>query len=143
MSTILESLFSSSARVEVLALFLKNPGRPFYQREIERETGQPIRAVQREVERFEGIGLLLRSAEGNRVFFRLNPDFPLVSELRSLFQKALGGDEIETAAPVRVATATDPSAQRQPFPWLETPPQPPLPPKLHRMQLGEEWDRAY
>ena len=143
MSTILESLFSSSARVEVLALFLKNPGRSFYQREIERETGQPIRAVQREVERFDGVGLLLRSAEGNRVFFRLNPDFPLVAELKSLFQKALGGEEIPTAAQARAVTPTQLPAQRQPFSWLETPPQPPLPAKLHRMQLGGEWDRAY
>jgi hypothetical protein len=143
MSTILESLFSSSARVEVLALFLKNPGRPFYQREIERETGQPIRAVQREVERFEGTGLLLRSAEGNRVFFRLNLDFPLVAELKSLFQKALGGEETPTAAETQGTPTTVSSAQRQPFLWLETPPQPPLPAGLRRMQLGGEWDRAY
>ena len=142
MSTILDSLFSSSARVEVLALFLKHPGRAFYQREIERETGQPIRAVQREVERFEGIGLLLRSAEGNRVFFRLNPGFPLAAELTALFQKALG----VTSPPCRSggdAGGGEPPAPRQPFPWLESPPQPPLPPGLHRLQNSGEWDRAY
>ena len=74
MSANLEDLFSSAARVQILALFLQNPDSQFYQREIERETGQPIRAVQREVERLEGAGLLLRSAEGNRVFYRLKPD---------------------------------------------------------------------
>jgi len=142
MSTLLESLFSSSARVEVLALFLTNPERTFYQREIERETGQPIRAVQREVERFEGAGLLLRSAEGNRVLFQLNPGFPLAAELRALFQKALG----EAAAPL----ASPPLRQggqapepRQPFSWLETPPQPPLPAGLRRLQSSGEWDRGY
>jgi hypothetical protein len=142
MSTILESLFSSTARVEVLALFLQNAGRSFYQREIERETGQPIRAVQREVERFEGIGLLQRSAEGNRVFFRLNPDFPLVTELRALFQKARGVEE-PSSAPARAVPAAESPAGRQPFAWLETPPQPPLPPGLRRLQNSGEWDRAY
>jgi hypothetical protein len=142
MSTILESLFSSSARVEVLALFLGNPERSFYQREVERETGQPIRAVQREVERFEGIGLLLRTAEGNRVFFRLNPEFPLAAELRALFQKALGAP----SPPLRSeegAGKAERSAAKQPFPWLETPPQPPLPPALRRIQNNGEWDRSY
>jgi DNA-binding transcriptional ArsR family regulator len=143
MSTILVSLFSSSARVEVLALFLRNSERSFYQREIERETGQPIRAVQREVERFEGAGLLLRSEEGNRVFFRLDPDHPLVAELRALFQKALGIAEISAPAPVRAVPAAGPSARQQPFPWLETPAQPPLPPRLRPLQNSGEWDRAY
>jgi hypothetical protein len=142
MSTILEPLFSSSARVEVLALFLMNPGRAFYQREIERETGQPIRAVQREVERFEGAGLLLRSAEGNRVLFQLNPAFPLAAELRSLFQKALGTTPPPPASPP-LRQAGKPLDERQPFPWLETPPQPPLPAGLRRLQNDGEWDRGY
>jgi DNA-binding transcriptional ArsR family regulator len=72
MYAILETLFSSTARVQILDLFLQNPGSQFYQREIERQTGQPIRAVQREVERLEGVGLLRRSAEGNRVFYTLD-----------------------------------------------------------------------
>ena len=50
MSANLEVLFSSTARVQILRLFLLNRAK-FYQREIERQTGQPIRAVQREVER--------------------------------------------------------------------------------------------
>jgi DNA-binding transcriptional ArsR family regulator len=91
----LEVLFSSTARVQVMRLFLLKPGRQFYQREIERETGQPIRAVQREVERLEGIDLLMRSEEGNRVFYRLNADFPLLAELTALFQVAEGTVEQE------------------------------------------------
>jgi len=142
MSTILESLFSSSARVEVLALFVMNPGRAFYQREIERETGQPIRAVQREVERFEGAGLLVRSTEGNRVLFRLSPDFPLAAELRALFQKARGERPAPQAAPA-VRQGSEGVEKQQPFPWLETPPQPPLPAGLRRLQTDGEWDRGY
>ena len=139
MSANLEALFSSAARVDILRLFLLNPERQYYQREIERETGQPIRAVQREVKRLEEIGLLTRSTEGNRVFYCLNPEFPLLAELTALFQSATG---IEPAIhPAQVPP--EPSTVRQPFPWIETLPVPPLPPSLRRIQMEGEWDQAY
>jgi DNA-binding transcriptional ArsR family regulator len=139
MLSTLEVLFSSVARVQVLNLFLLHPNSQFYQREIERETGQAIRAVQREVKRLEEIGLLTRSTEGNRVFYRLNPEFPLLAELTALFQSATG---IEPAVqPDKMPP--EPSAVRQPFPWIETLPVPPLPPSLRRIQIEGEWDQAY
>jgi DNA-binding transcriptional ArsR family regulator len=138
----LETLFSSTARVEVLNLFLQDPGSQFYQREIERETGQPIRAVQREVERLESIGLLLRSEEGNRVYYRLDPEFPLLEELKALFQKAAGTEQEARAEQARFV-APEPSTIRQPFTWMETLPVPPLPASLRRRQVGGEWDQAY
>lgn len=138
MSSILGALFSSAARVEVLRLFLLKPEQSFYQRQIGRETGQPIRAVQREVEKLEEIGLLLRTEEGKRVFYRLNPEFPLRTELMALFQKAVGPEE-----PPGRQIPPRPSSIRQPFPWMETPPAPPLPAALRRIQVEGEWDRAY
>jgi hypothetical protein len=138
----LEILFSSAARVQVLGLFLQNPGSQFYQREIERETGQPIRAVQREVERLEGIGLLLRSEAGNRVYYRLNPDSPLLEGLEALFHKAAGGEKAATARPARFIPP-EPSSIRQPFAWMETIAVPPLPAALRRRQVEGEWDQAY
>jgi hypothetical protein len=142
MLAILESLFSSAARVQVLNLFLKNPGSQFYQREIERETGQPIRAVQREVDRLEGIDLLLRSEVGNRVYYRLNPEFPLLPSLMALFQKTAGVEGVAAAGQARF-TPPEPSTIGQPFAWMETLPVPPLPPSLRHLQVDGEWDRAY
>jgi DNA-binding transcriptional ArsR family regulator len=139
MSSSLESLFSSAARVQILQLFLLHPDSQFYQREIERETGQPIRAVQREVKRLEEIGLLTRSTEGNRVFYALNPEFPLVAELAALFQAATGA---EPAAPSS-QLPPEPSAVGQPFSWIETLPVPPLPASLRRRQMEGDWDKAY
>jgi hypothetical protein len=141
MSSVLEVLFSSTARVQVLRLFLLNPDTQYHPREPPPQTGQAIRAVQREVERLEEIDLLLREPEGNRVFYRLNPDFPLLAELTALFQKAGGGeslqDVVETAPPPAPETIT------QPFAWMETRPVPPLSDKLRRRQVEGEWDRAY
>jgi hypothetical protein len=142
MMSILETLFSSVARARVLNLFLQNPSSQFYQREIERETGQPIRAVQREVERLEGVGLLLRSEASNRVYYRIDPEFPLVAELTALFQKAAGTRQEAVAEQARFV-APEPSTIQQPFPWMETLPVSPLPPSLRKRQVEGEWDRAY
>ena len=143
MSTELEALLSSAARVEILRLFLLNPDSQFYQREIERETGQQIRAVQREVQRLESIDLLIRTAEGNRVFYRLNPDFALLPELMALFRKAFGDKEL-TRTPSRVRSIPpDPSSVGQPFAWMETPAASFLPQALRRLQVEGEWDQAY
>ena len=139
----LEVLFSSAARIRVLSLFLLNPDRQYYQREIERETGQPIRAVQREVKRLEEIDLLSRSKEGNRVFYRLNPDFPLLAELTSLFRAAVGGEAVEQPIEVERRIPAEPSIIRQPFPWMEARPVPPLPSSLRALQVEGEWDQAY
>jgi DNA-binding transcriptional ArsR family regulator len=141
MSADLEALFSSTARVEVLRLLLLNPGSQFYQRQIERETGQPIRAVQREVKRLTEVGLLGRTTEGNRVFYSLNPDYPLLAELTALFQKASGeeGAALVTGDP----TPPEPSSIRQPFPWMETLPVQPLPEALRELQVEGEWDQAF
>jgi len=143
MSASLEVLFSSTARVQVLGLFLLNASKQFYQREIERQTGQPIRAVQREVERLEEAGLLVRSPEGNRVFYRLNPDYFFLAELTELFRKAAGIREPEMTGQKQRAEAPQLPAVEQPFPWLDTIPAPPLPASLRQRQAEREWDGAY
>jgi DNA-binding transcriptional ArsR family regulator len=139
----METLFSSMARVKILHLFLLNPSSQFYQREIERETEQPIRAVQREVERLEGIGLLARSKEGNRVFYQVNPEFALLEELTALFERAFGAKRTKEATEGLATTAPEPWSIQQPFPWMETPPVPPLPSRLREIQVDGEWDQAY
>ena len=143
MKDYLEVLFSSTARVQILRLFLLNPEQAFYQRQIERKSGQPIRAVQREVTRLVEMNLLLRSTEGNRVFYCVDPDFPLLAELTSLVRKEAGADEVELPEQGQFSKPPDPSTIAQPFHWLETPPPTPLPERLRQMQLETEWDRGY
>jgi DNA-binding transcriptional ArsR family regulator len=139
----LEIIFTSAARVEVLRLFLLNADRQFYQREIERETGQPIRAVQREVKRLGEVELLTRSEEGNRVFYRVNPVFPLLPELTALFEKASGRKVGITAAQSRASRPVEAGAGDEPFSWLEPVSAGPLPAALREIQMDGEWDRAY
>jgi predicted nucleotidyltransferase len=86
----LELLFSSTARVKVLALLLLNPETSFYQREISALTDLPIRAVQREVERLQTLGLLTSFTRGNQVHYQVNRDFFLFPELKGIFLKTVG-----------------------------------------------------
>ena len=86
----LTTLFASAARVAVLRVFLLDPGRPFYQRQLEGATGLPIRAVQREVERLDKAGLLYSRAEGNRKYYQVDTTCPLFPELRGMILKSVG-----------------------------------------------------
>jgi len=86
----LEQLFSSRARVKVLGLLLLNPQQRYYQRQIARLTTLPIRAVQRELERLESIGLVQREPDGNRVYFQVNSRHFLYPELKRIFLKTVG-----------------------------------------------------
>ena len=85
----LSILFASTARVSVLRVFLLDPARPYYQRQIELAAGLPIRAVQREVQRLSAIGLLFRREEGNRAYYQVDTSFPLFPELREMMLKSV------------------------------------------------------
>ena len=87
----LEDLLGSAARVAVLAALVTDPTRAYYQRQLEAATGQPIRAVQRELERLMGAGLLYRRVEGRRVYYQVDREAALYRELRALVLAGLGG----------------------------------------------------
>jgi predicted nucleotidyltransferase len=93
---VLDALFTSQARVEVLKLFfLRSSGR-HYLREISSLTDQPVRAIQRELARLEDAGLLISSVEGNRKYFRANRHSPVFPDLRALMVKTTGiGDQLK------------------------------------------------
>lgn len=86
----LDKLFSSKTRVEILRLFLFNADNSFYQRQISNLTKQSIRGVQREVEKLYDIGFLEKSVSGNRVYYKVNRNNPIFEDLKSIFFKSLG-----------------------------------------------------
>jgi len=85
----LEELFGSKSRIEILKTFLLNLGRDFYQREISTITNLPIRAVQREVEKLVKIGFIEKQIRGNRIYYRCRKDFPIFEELKSIILKTV------------------------------------------------------
>lgn len=78
----------------MLRTFLLDPSRAYYQRQIEQASGLQLRAVQRELERLTASGLLYRRMEGNRAYYQVDTDYPLLYELRALILKA--ADDLES-----------------------------------------------
>jgi len=88
--SILEALFTSQARVAVLQLLLLNAPNRYYLREVASLTQQPVRAIQRELARLGGAGLLTMTAEGNRRYYQANRESPAFPELKGLMVKTAG-----------------------------------------------------
>ena len=86
----LDELFSSKARIEILKLFIFNPKDKFYQRQISLQSKQPIRAVQREVEKLEKIGLIKKNITSNRVYYSIDSSCPIYGELKGIIFKTAG-----------------------------------------------------
>ena len=86
----LRKLFSSRVRVEILSVFLMNPERELYLREVERLTGEDYKNVSMELRNLEEIGLLSSRNEGNLKYFSLNKEFVIYEELKSIFIKTKG-----------------------------------------------------
>ena len=84
------AIFASEARVAVLRVFMLDPLRAYYQRQIEAATGLAIRAVQRELERLSAIAMLYRREEGNRTYYQVDIQYPLFAELRGIILKMSG-----------------------------------------------------
>jgi predicted nucleotidyltransferase len=89
----LEELFSSKARIEILKLFLFNPETRYYMRQISKLSEQSIRGVQREIEKLKKIGLLEESIEGNRNYYQVNKNCAIYEELKRIFLKTVGFGE--------------------------------------------------
>ncbi len=90
----LNKLFSSRTKAEILKLVLFNPDTSFYQRQISQLIGQSLRGVQRELSRFQEIGLVQGSRQGNRIYYRVNKKCPIFEDLRNIFLKTAGIAEV-------------------------------------------------
>ncbi len=94
----LEKLFGSKTRVLLLRLFLNNPDKYFFVRELSRNLEIHLNSVRRELENLEDIGIVVSTekpvAEGeeeendNKKYYKLNRSFSFISDLQSLFVKA-------------------------------------------------------
>lgn len=72
----LQNLFTSKTRVKLLTLFMMNPGREMYVREIARNTKENINAIRRELANLESIGLLKSERRGNSKYYVVNKKCP-------------------------------------------------------------------
>lgn len=90
----LKSLFSSQTRVKLLATFLLSPEEEFYIRELTRLLKEQINSVRRELENLRKIGLVKARHKNRKKFYKVDTDFPLYNELRSMFAKEMQAESV-------------------------------------------------
>ncbi|MBU0609549.1 MAG: nucleotidyltransferase domain-containing protein [Armatimonadetes bacterium] len=86
----LTQLLGSAARVRVLACLLLPGARPMHVREIERATGLPYSAVQRELKRLEQARLVEAEQIGRARRYQVVSTSPLIPPLRDLVREGVG-----------------------------------------------------
>jgi len=91
----LQALFSSKTRIRLLKLFLTNPTKRYYLREVSKILGEPLTPIRREILNLKAVGLLRRKKVSNLTYYFLNPDFLLCDELKSMIDKAYDLSMIE------------------------------------------------
>ena len=99
-STNLADALFTATQQRVLGCLFGEPGRTFSISELIQTTGAGSGAVQREVARLSGSGLLLMEQMGNQKRYRANPEAPIHDELAAIVRKTFG-----LAAPLREALA--------------------------------------
>lgn len=94
----IDALFGSKTRVKLLHLFMNNPNRAFYVREITRKIDEQINSVRRELSNMLSIGIIQSDSSNNRLYYEVNQNYIHYQPLKAMF-----GDN-------QVATATTESA---------------------------------
>lgn len=80
-----ESLFGSKTRVKLLSLFLNNPDRSYYVREITRKIDEQINSVRRELSNLLTIGIVRSESQQNKLYYEANPKYEYYDQLRTIF----------------------------------------------------------
>lgn len=86
----LEGLLASHSRAQILKLLFSGEDQEYYLREIERETGLLIRAVQQEIPNLLKLDLINARTDGNRRYFKANRAHPLYPEICQIVLKTAG-----------------------------------------------------
>lgn len=87
---ILARILSSQIRAEIFRILFSGGDIAVHMREIERRSGFSIGTIQQELKKLQGLDLLMRTKDGNRVYYRANREHPLYPEIRNMVLKTIG-----------------------------------------------------
>ena len=89
MST-LADILSSRVKAEMFRLLFGLGGAPLHLREIGRQSGLAVGTVRQELERLTSLGLVEKTADGNRRLYAASRQHPLYPDIRNLVLKTSG-----------------------------------------------------
>ena len=107
----IDALFGSKTRVKLLHLFLSNPGRAFYVREITRKIDEQINSVRRELANMMNVGIIKSENSNNKLYYEVNQEYVHFEPLRQIFVAATG----ESRALKEVESSGDWAARLKPL----------------------------
>jgi len=90
----LDSLFTSKMRVQILMRLFLNTNSRVYLRELAKDFDASPGHVRSELQQLTRAGLLSSKKEGRQILYKADQAHPLFPELRSMVHKALGMDRI-------------------------------------------------
>ncbi|HMS31009.1 MAG TPA: transcriptional regulator [Candidatus Saccharibacteria bacterium] len=94
----IEQLFGSKTRVKLLQLFLANPGRSFYVRELTRKIDEQINSVRRELSNLLGIGIIKSDSVNNKLYYEVNQGYKHFKALQSIFSVEIPQQDVSRAS---------------------------------------------
>lgn len=92
-----DALFGSKTRVKLLHLFMNNPGKSFYVREITRMIDEQINSVRRELSNMLTIGIIESDTSDNKLYYSVNQRYEHYVPLRAMFTDDQKGAQVERA----------------------------------------------
>jgi len=92
--SVLPELLSSRTRAEVLRILFGLELKEVHLREITRRSGFSVGSIQNELKKLRKLDLIAVRRDGNRLYYRANPEHPLFSILHDLVMKTNGLAEI-------------------------------------------------
>jgi len=91
----LQDFMISRVRVKLLKIFLEDPAKIFYVRELVRKTNEEINAIRRELQHMEDKGMVKKEKRSNRLYYGFRKEYLYYFELLQLVAKSTGlGREI-------------------------------------------------
>lgn len=81
----IDALFGSKTRVKLLHLFMNNPGKAFYVREITRLIDEQINSVRRELANMLNVGVITSSEADNKLYYEVNQRYEFYAAFREIF----------------------------------------------------------
>lgn len=81
----IDALFGSKTRVKLLHLFLNNPGKAFYVREITRLIDEQINSVRRELSNMLEVGVITSDSADNKLYYQVNQRYEFYVPFRAIF----------------------------------------------------------
>ena len=89
----IDALFGSKTRIKLLHLFLNNPGKAFYVREITRLIDEQINSVRRELSNMLNVGIIKSDTSDNKLYYEVDQRYEYYVPLRAIF-----GDDVDATS---------------------------------------------